>query len=282
VASLLDTVASDRRVAQPVALVVAHPDDETLGLGSRLAALARLTIVHLTGGSPRRLDDAHRAGFDDRAAYAAARRRELDAALAALGAASATRLAYDQPDQETILAIDAIVDRLAVDLDGIAAVITHSYEHGHPDHDSAALAVALACRCLAARGRSAPQRLEFASYHLRQGEPAYGVFWPEPARPERRIMPEGEALARKRAAIACHATQRDVVARVPLAPERLRAAPDYDFGAAAPPRSALYDRYGWDMTSTRWRALAARAWADEPGANGEEPWQAAPAHALAR
>ena len=279
-ASLLDAVASARRVAQPIALVVAHPDDETLWLGSRLAALARLTIVHLTDGSPRRLDDAHRAGFDDRTAYAAARRRELDAAFAALGADGATRLAYDHPDQEAILAIDAIVDRLAVDLDGIDAVITHPYEHGHPDHDSAALAVALACRRLAARDRRAPERLEFASYHLRQGEPAFGVFWPEPACPERRIVPEGDALARKRAAMACHATQRDVLARVPLAPERLRAAPEYDFSAAAPPRSALYDRYGWDMTTTRWRALAARAWV-EP-ARREEPWQAAPARALAR
>ena len=145
-------------------------------------------------------------------------------------------------------------------------MITHPYEHGHPDHDSAALAVALACRPLAARGRSAPQRLEFASYHLRQGERGLRRVLARAGLPGARGSgADDDALARKRAAIACHATQRDVIARMPLAPERLRAAPDYDFARRAPPRGGLYDRYGWDMTPTRWRALAARAWADEHG-----------------
>ena len=269
--ALLEAIASRGEVAGPVALVVAHPDDETLGLGSRLGAFGALTIIHLTDGSPRRLDDARRAGFADRAGYAAARRAELDAALHVLGAGAARRIAYEHPDQESIDSLDVIVDRLSADLDGVDAVITHPYEHGHPDHDTAALAVALACRRLAATGRRSPERLEFASYHLRQGRIALGVFWPDQGCPERRIELETLALENKRAAFACHVSQRGVFPGYPLSPERLRAAPDYDFAAAAPPRDAVYDRFGWEMTSERWRAIASRAWRPRARPKEESP-----------
>ena len=277
--SLLAQIASGASVEAPVAVVVAHPDDETIALGSRLAALRRLKLVHLTDGSPRRLDDARRAGCADRVRYAAARRGELDRALAVLGV-RAERVAYGHCDQEAIDALDAIVARLVDDLDGSDAVVTHPYEHGHPDHDTAALAVAIACRRLAARRGRAPQRLEFASYHLRQGRAAYGLFWPDAARPESRVDLDAEALAVKRAAVACHATQQATLGLIPLTPERLRDAPDYDFAEAAPPRESLYDRLGWDMTSARWRSAAARAWAscDDAG-NGSKRWQALPAAA---
>src|SRR4051794_30469789 len=136
--SLLEQIASGRGLGRPVAVVVAHPDDETIGLGSRLAGLRRLKLVHLTDGSPRRLDDARRAGLDDAARYAAVRRLELDESLAVLGVA-AERVDYGHRDQESIDALDDIVGRLVVDLGGVDAVITHPYEHGHPDHDTAAL-----------------------------------------------------------------------------------------------------------------------------------------------
>ncbi|MBV9891396.1 MAG: PIG-L family deacetylase [Rhizobacter sp.] len=274
--SLLAQIASDRAVDAPVAVVVAHPDDETIALGSRLARMRRLKLVHLTDGSPRCLDDARRAGCADGARYAARRRRELDAALAALGLRG-ERISYGHLDQEAIDAIEPIVGRLVADLDGVEAVLTHPYEHGHPDHDSAALAVAIACRRLAARARKVPQRLEFASYHLRQGRAAYGVFWPDAARPESRAVLDADALAAKRAAIACHASQHETLALLPLSPERVRVAPDYDFASPAPPRECLYDRLGWDMTSARWRAAAARAWNTPSRGEGSETWLAAAA-----
>ena len=66
-------LARGERVAEPVALVVAHPDDETIGLGSRLHLFDRLLLVHLTDGAPADMGDARRAGFATREAYAAAR-----------------------------------------------------------------------------------------------------------------------------------------------------------------------------------------------------------------
>ena len=66
-------------------MVVAHPDDETVGAGATLPLFRRLLLVHATDGAPRDLADARAVGFADAAGYAAARRRELDAALAAGG-----------------------------------------------------------------------------------------------------------------------------------------------------------------------------------------------------
>lgn len=280
--ALLAQLAYGKRVTVPVALVVAHPDDETIGIGSRLAALRRLTIVHLTDGAPRSLDDARRAGFADAAAYAAARERELGAALAVLGASAAKRIAYRCPDQESIEHLDATIDRLVIDLADVDAVITHPYEHGHPDHDTAALAVALACRRIAVERGDAPARFEFASYHLRDGGPAYGEFWPDPTRRECRVDLAVDALAAKHAAVACHASQSQVLARFPLRPERLRVAPDYDFAAPAPPHACLYDGFGWEMTSAHWRAAAARAWRTLDDNEGRTPWSAAVAATGAR
>ena len=240
-------------------MVVAHQDDEVLGLGSRMDRLGRLRVIHLTDGAPRDMRDATREGFETWQDYAAARRAELDRALAAIGAGDAERIAYDAPDQEAIRHCRAIVERLAHDLRGQRAVVTHPYEYGHPDHDTAALAVWLACRRLRAEGAEAPERFEFASYHMRGGRPVLAEFWPDPGAPEIELPLTEAELARKRAARDCFDTQKALGGRFPLTPERLRRAPDYDFAAPAPPGEAVYDRWGLAMTSAEWRRLADEA-----------------------
>ena len=255
---LLADLARNGGTGARVAVVAAHPDDEILGLGSRLGGMSRLKIIHLTDGAPRDLADARRAGFPACAEYAAARRREFASALAAAGAGHAETSCHGHPDQEAILACGPILARLADELAGMDAVLTHPYEHGHPDHDTAAVVVALACAELEARDGDGPERYEFASYHLRAGRPVLGRFWPEPSSPETVFRLCGEALERKRAAVACYASQERVTGGFPVAEERLRRAPRYDFHAPAPPGRALYDQYGWAMTSRRWRQQAAR------------------------
>ncbi len=72
--------------AARVLVFVAHPDDETLGVGGHLADFASPLIVHATNGAPLDLTDARALGFQNALEYAAARRRELNAAMREVGA----------------------------------------------------------------------------------------------------------------------------------------------------------------------------------------------------
>src|SRR3954452_6783766 len=137
--TFLDALAGDRSVSgERVAIVVAHPDDETLGLGAQLPRLPGLAIVHVTDGAPRDLGDARRLGFETTEAYAAARHRELETAMALAGIGSDALIGLGVPDQEAAHHLAAVAIRLA-DLfceKRIEIVFTHAYEGGHPDHDA--------------------------------------------------------------------------------------------------------------------------------------------------
>jgi LmbE family N-acetylglucosaminyl deacetylase len=239
-------------IAEPVALVVAHADDETLFAGALLRRLVQGRLIHVTDGAPRDMADATRLGLATREAYAAVRARELDAAVAILGGDPARR-EYRTADQEAVQHLAQIADRLTEDLRGAAVVATHAYEGGHPDHDAVALAVAVACERL---GDAAPARVEFASYHLLDGERVWARFWPDPDAPEHVRALDGEDLRRIDAALAAHASQAAVFDDWRPEVERWRAAPRYDFAVPPPPGECLYDRFGWALTSERWRALA--------------------------
>jgi LmbE family N-acetylglucosaminyl deacetylase len=247
-------LAAGASIAEPVALVVAHPDDETIALGGRLQQLRDLRLIHMTDGAPRDLGDARRLGFAGWEGYAAARERELAEALEQLGAGGAHRIRYGLPDQQAVFALPEIVARLTNDLAGVAVVVTHALEYGHPDHDATAVAVALACR----RTAASPACFEFPGYHLAGTEEIYGHFRPDPAALETVLDLDSAARDRKAAAFTCFRTQAEVLARFPLGPERLRPVPERDLAAPVPPGQALYDRWGWALDSRGWhRAVTA-------------------------
>jgi len=240
-------------LARPIAVVAAHPDDETIGLGALLPGMPRAHIMHVTNGAPRDPADARAAGFATTEAYARARRKELLAAMHLAGVEPERTCEAGFTDQEVSLHLAELARRLAgwfAELSA-AAVFTHPYEGGHPDHDAAALAVHAACRL--APGR--PAAIEFTSYHDRGGSMETGVFLAGGTAVTEMPL-SAEARAFKRKLFDCFLSQRHMLDNFPIGVERFRPAPEYDF--TAPPHAGIlfYERFDWGMTGERFRALA--------------------------
>ena len=254
--SLLQALAARATLQQRVAIVVAHPDDETIAAGGSLHLMPDLLLVHVTDGAPRRRPDAANHGFDTPAAYAAAREAELRAALS-VTAVEPERVRLGVPDQDASLHLCDLVASLAPVLaqHGVQAVLTHAYEGGHPDHDATAFATHLAAR------RVGIPVLEFPGYHAGpDGEMEVQRFLPGPAETLVRLRPEEAAV--KRAMFDCFATQASVLRPFGASVERFRPAPGYDFMAAPHAGPLNYENWGWPMTGRHWRELAAEAMRD--------------------
>lgn len=243
---VLRALADRRTVPGRIALVAAHPDDETIGASLLLASTPDLLLVHVTDGAPPA--DAVRLGFADAGAYADARRAELRAALAA-GGSGALAVTLHVPDQGASVAMHMISGVLGAMLreHEVECVVTHPFEGGHPDHDATAFAVA--------RGWGGPV-VEMTSYHANpDGSLCAHTFLDGEAEGTVHLDLTEAEQERKRRMFACFASQAEVLGGFGVAREAYRPAPAYDF-CRAPAAVVYYDRFPWGMTSGRWSALA--------------------------
>lgn len=241
-------------------VISAHPDDEVIGTGARLAQLTDPLIVHVTDGAPRDLRDARRAGFDSWQGYAAARREEARQALALARVAPSQLGGMGLADQAASGDLPALTRRLLIQLATLQphVVLTHAYEGGHPDHDATAFAVHAACAILAQGGIVPPTIIEFASYHLRNGTMSTGEFLPA-RRAVRTLELSACERTQKQRMFDCFRTQAATLAPFPTAVERFRHAPRYRFTEPPHQGPLYYEYYDWGMNGRRWRTLAGHA-----------------------
>lgn len=176
-------------------IVAAHPDDEVLGAGGLMAMLAaagtRLRVVAVTDG-----ERSHR-GHASPSALARRRAAETAAALRALAAGAAEVVRLQLPDSGLDAREAELTEALAplvADCDLCLAPWDHDL---HPDHEAA--------------GRAARQAAPGTLYYY----PVWMWHWASPGDPRvpwdraLKIPLPPRAVARKRAAVSCFASQTE-------------------------------------------------------------------------
>lgn len=238
-----------------LALVAAHPDDESIGASTLLARSPNAYVIFLTDGAPRDVEFWPKTIASSREQYAAIRHEEAERALAHAGIPAGQIIWLGGVDQEAVCSIPELLARLGELLDTLQPelLVTHPYEGGHPDHDCAALLASLALR---PSGIGVP-RFEMTSYHARHGRLVTGEFLGSIPGEEWLLELSEEEKTRKRKMFREYPSQHQVLESFRIDRERFRLAPAYDFRKPPHEGKLWYERLGWAMTGERWRTLAA-------------------------
>jgi LmbE family N-acetylglucosaminyl deacetylase len=260
-AALPRTALSDARIL----LLAAHPDDETIGASAILGRIPGASVVYLTDGAPN--DPQYRSPHvsGSRELYACVRAEEAASALSFIDLPPERTLFLSGVDQEAIFRVAELIDELVPIIHEFkpSVIITHPYEGGHPDHDTAALVARLSVQ-IVRQNLNAPDILEMTSYHSADGKRVAGHFVNSPPllggdfEPAVRLTLSPEERMRKARMLGCYVSQWHILSDFPLEPEQLRPAPVYDFARSPHEGQLWYESLHWPLSGIRWRELASQ------------------------
>lgn len=235
-------------------VLVAHPDDESVGAGGLLQRMAEPLVVFCTDGAPR--DEYFWGRHGSRLRYARLRQQEALAALSLAGAREVRFLAeeFGDPerfvDQELHRSLPQALDSLGemVGRSRPNAILTTAYEGGHPDHDACSLLASVLAR------RYGVEVWEFPLYHREaapaaqpeaDGELVFQQFLQPSLEAEIVLDITGEELAIKRRMIAAYQSQHPFLGEFQPTRENFRRQPAYDYSRPPHPGKLNYEAWGW-------------------------------------
>jgi LmbE family N-acetylglucosaminyl deacetylase len=255
--------AANRNRPQRILLIVAHPDDETIGAGVLVSRSKDVVVLHVTEGSPPGMSDAVRTGFSSREEYASARVAEARSALALAGVDASAIRNMQFTDQRVSFCLGELTVRVleTLERERPAILLTHAYEGGHPDHDSVAFACHMAHQMYGRKQRSSgPRLLEFAGYHGENGGiKTYEFLRLSGPQEIRRDLSLNQQNLKKQMLKAFKTQAKTLQAFLPARVERYREPPKYDFGRPPHWGKLCYEHFDWGVDGATWRGLAQRA-----------------------
>lgn len=231
-------------------VLVAHPDDETVGCGALLQRMAEPIVVFATDGAPR--DQYFWSKYGSRLRYQRVREEEARAALATIGVSEIEFLGAEPlcgcegiGDQELHMHLAEASDRITnlIQRHRPEAILTLAYEGGHPDHDCCSM---LATRLADQHELSA---WEFPLYHRSaSGEIEYHRFIAGAPNEEVVLEIMSDELANKQAMLQAYASQHPFISELDPKVERFRPQQVYDYTHPPHVGKLNYEAWGWPIT----------------------------------
>jgi N-acetylglucosamine malate deacetylase 2 len=226
-------------------ILVAHPDDEVIGFGALMQQMRRPVVVFATDGAPH--DPYFWKDYGSREAYAEVRRQEARQALAIAAAEPvflSDYVADGIADQELFCRLPHAAEAVAKVIGEIRpqALLTLSYEGGHPDHDSA-------CFLSVVNGRQMGIPVWEAPLYHRDpnGKGAVQKFH-QLSGEEVEINVEAGAMRKKLEMFHTYKSQKLVLDGFHPEIETFRPVANYDFTRRPMPWKLNYELWQWKMS----------------------------------